>query len=381
MIYLDNAATTRPFPCAAEAVRAALTDHYFNPAANYSPAVQTDRLVRAAREHLAAVLSTAPEEILFTSGATESNNTAIRSVLKKARGRRRVISTRTEHPSVYEVLHSLESDPDTEVVYIGTNPDGSASLSELKEALTPDTALVTLMHVNNETGSVTDLAAASALIRSLAPGAVFHSDGVQAFCKLPFGPLPCDLYSLSGHKFHAPKGIGALYVRRGVPFVPFLEGGGQESGRRSGTTNVPGILGMDAALSEYRAHQSEWIAAMRALKVRMAENLLTVPDTFINGPAPEEGSPQILSVAFPGVGGEVLLNAMSEKGICLSTGSACSSKKKGANRVLTAMGIPPARQDSTVRISFCPENTAEEIDEAAGQIREAVLFLRKFKRR
>ena len=381
MIYLDNAATTRPLPAVADAVRAALTEDFFNPAANYSPAVQTAREIRSARERLAAAVHASPEEILYTSGATESNNTAIRSVLRKVRGKRRILSSRTEHPSVYEVFHSLEDDPDTEVVYLGTNPDGSVSLSDLEAALTPDTALVSLMHVNNETGSVTDLDAAAALIRAAAPGAVFHSDGVQAFCKLPFGPLPCDLYSLSGHKFHAPKGIGALYVRKGTPFVPFVLGGGQESGRRSGTTNVPGILGMDAALGAYREHQAEWVGTMRTLKIRMAENLLSVPDTFINGPAPEAGSPQILNVSFPGVGGEVLLNAMSEKGIFLSTGSACSSKKKGANRVLTAMGIPAARQDSAVRISFCPENTAQEIDDAAEQIRTAVQFLRKFKRR
>ena len=381
MIYLDNSATTRVLPEAADAAYRAMTEQFFNPASAYKAAVATERSVGAARARLADALGCAADEIIYTSGGTESNNMAVFGTLQPVRGKRRVITCISEHPSVFKTVRSRKDDPQTEVVFIGCNPDGTASLSELEAALTEDTALVSLMHVNNETGAVNDLAGAQSLNRRLSPNAVFHVDGVQAFCKLPFGGAPCDLYSVSAHKVHAPKGVGALYVKSGVKFAGGQIGGGQENKLRSGTTNVPGILGLDASLTQYRAHQDEWVAQLGACKRRLASDLLTIPDALVNGPSVEGGAPHVLNVSFPGVRGEVLLNALSEREIYVSTGSACSAHKKGKNRVLEAIGVTGARAEGAIRFSLCPFNTLEEMDAAATAVAEQVAFLRRFQRR
>ena len=381
MIYLDNSATTRVLPEAADAAYRAMTEQFYNPAGAYAPAVETERAVEAARARLAAALGARADEILFTSGGTESNNMSLFGALKSVRGKRRVVASATEHPSVYEAVRSLEGAPDTEVAFVGCHADGTVDLEELEAALTEDTAFVSIMHVNNEVGAVNDLAAVAALVKKHAPAAVFHSDGVQAFCKLPFSRPESALYSVSAHKFHAPKGVGALYVRAGTKFAGGQIGGGQERNLRSGTTNVPGVLALDAALALYREHQTEWLAGMRACKARLADALLAVPDAILNGPAVPDGAPQILNVSFPGVRGEVLVNALSERGVCVSTGSACSTHKKGKNRILAAMGVSGARAEGALRFSLCPFNTPEEMDEAATVLAEQVAFLRRYQRR
>lgn len=380
MIYLDNSATTRTLESAAQAAFRCMREDFFNPSSAYAPAARLEKRVNEARARLAATLGCRAEEIIYTSGGTESNNMAILGALRAMRGRGRIITSASEHPSVYELFRLLEQ-RGYQAVYIGTDESGAASLAELAANLTPDTALVSLMHVNNETGAVTDIAAAASLIRSRAPQAVFHVDGVQAYGKLPFGCPPCDLYSVSGHKIHAPKGVGALYVRAGLRFAGGLVGGGQEQGRRSGTTNAPGILGLDAAVAAYAAHQQEWVAAMRACKTRLAERLLSLPDAYLNGPAPEDGAPHILNVSFPGVRGEVLLHALEQREIYVSTGSACSAHKKGNNRVLAAAGVRGARQEGALRLSLCPFNTLEEMDRAAEEIGRQAAFLRRYQRR
>lgn len=380
MIYLDNSATTRTLESAAQAAFRCMREDFFNPSSAYAPAARLEKRVNEARARLAATLGCRAEEIVYTSGGTESNNMAILGALRAMRGRGRIITSASEHPSVYELFRLLEQ-RGYQAVYIGTDESGAASLAELAANLTPDTALVSLMHVNNETGTVTDIAAAASLIRSRAPQAVFHVDGVQAYGKLPFGCPPCDLYSVSGHKIHAPKGVGALYVRAGLRFAGGLVGGGQEQGRRSGTTNAPGILGLDAAVAAYAAHQQEWVAAMRACKTRLAERLLSLPDAYLNGPAPEDGAPHILNVSFPGVRGEVLLHALEQREIYVSTGSACSAHKKGNNRVLAAAGVRGARQEGALRLSLCPFNTLEEMDRAAEEIGRQAAFLRRYQRR
>lgn len=380
MIYLDNSATTRTLESAAQAAFRCMREDFFNPSSAYAPAARLEKRVNEARARLAATLGCRAEEIVYTSGGTESNNMAILGALRAMRGRGRIITSASEHPSVYELFRLLEQ-RGYQAVYIGTDESGAASLAELAANLTPDTALVSLMHVNNETGAVTDIAAAASLIRSRAPQAVFHVDGVQAYGKLPFGCPPCDLYSVSGHKIHAPKGVGALYVRAGLRFAGGLVGGGQEQGRRSGTTNAPGILGLDAAVAACAAHQQEWVAAMRACKTRLAERLLSLPDAYLNGPAPEDGAPHILNVSFPGVRGEVLLHALEQREIYVSTGSACSAHKKGNNRVLAAAGVRGARQEGALRLSLCPFNTLEEMDRAAEEIGRQAAFLRRYQRR
>lgn len=381
MIYLDNSATTRVLDSAAEAALHCMRESFYNPASAYTPAAAMEKQVDAARSRLASLIGANREEIIYTSGGTESNNTAIFGVLRAVRGKRRIITTMIEHPSVYEVFQSFEHDPNTEVVFIGVDREGHVRLDELEAALTENTALVSIMQVNNETGAINDLIGAQTRIRKLAPHALFHVDGVQGFGKMPFGKLPCDLYSLSGHKLHAPKGVGALYVRNGVRFAGGLIGGGQEQNRRSGTTNTPAILGLDAALCAYAENQQAWRKQMYDCKLRLAENLLTVEDSIINGPAPECGAPHVLNISFPGVRGEVLLHALAQKEIYVSTGSACSAHKRGKNRILNAMNITGTRQDGALRFSFCPFNTIEEMDTAAQVIKEQVAFLRRYQRR
>ena len=380
MIYLDNSATTRTLPTAAEAAQLYMCENFFNPASGYGPAVQAERDVNAARERLSRLLGASPDEILYTSGGTESNNMAIWGVLKARRGISPIVTSMVEHPSVYEVCraHQAAGNP---VQYVGVDHNGAVDLEALVASLRPETALVSIMHVNNETGAINDIGAIRELIRSHAPNAVFHMDGVQAFCKLPFAPVKCDLYSISGHKFHAPKGIGALYVKKDLRFAGGQIGGGQERNLRSGTTNTPGVMGMDAALAAYAANQSELIETMRACKIRLAKNLTQLEDVFLNGPAPEAGAPHVLNVSFMGVRGEVLLHAVEGRGLYVSTGSACSTHKKGKNRILEAMGVTGARQEGAIRFSLCPFNTLKEMDTAADIIAEQISILRRFKRR
>ena len=380
MIYLDNSATTRPLGEAVAAVKHCFEEEYYNPSSAYGPAVRVERSVNDARARLAQAMGVAPAEIVYTSGATESNNMAVIATQLARHTRGTLITTKIEHPSVFEVFRFVEKQGYT-VHYLDVDEDGTVRMDALEAALSQSTALVSIMHVNNETGAVNDIAQAFALIKARAPQAQFHVDGVQAFCKVPFSRVPCDLYSISAHKFHGPKGVGALYVRQNTPFFGGFIGGGQERGIRSGTTNTPGILGMDAALAAYRNNQAEWVSAMRINKLRLAEYIRQMPDTVINGPSPENGAPHILNASFMGVRGEVLLHALEERGILVSTGSACSAHKAGKNRVLSAMGVMGPRQEGALRFSFCPFNTAAEMDVTAQALYDTVAFLRRYKRR
>lgn len=381
MIYFDNSATTQTFPEAAERACRAMTQEYFNPAAAYNAAFQVEKTVNEARSFAASLLGASPSEIVYTSGGTESNNAAVFGTLRSAHGKKRIVTTEIEHPSVYETVMAAAKLFDAEVVFAPLSRDGSVDADGLSDVLTPDTALVSVMHVNNELGSVNDLNRIAEKVRALSPNAVFHSDGVQAFMKVGIQKLPVDLYSVSAHKLHAPKGVGLLYVRSGIRFAGGQIGGGQERNLRSGTTNVPGILGMDSALRLYSANIGEWHARMRRVKLRLYRDLSTLPDVFLNGPSIELGAPHILNLSFPGVRGEVLMHALERFGVIVSTGSACSAKKQGKNRILNALGITGARQESAIRFSFCPFNTEEEADTAANIIEEQLRLLRRYRRR
>ena len=380
LIYLDNSATTRPFKAVAETVNNCLTELYFNPASAYPQAVSIERKVEQVRLLFTQALFASPAEIIFTSGGTESNNIAIAGATEAMRNPQQFITTSVEHPSVFEVFRRLETKK-VNVEYAGVDSYGAVQLDEFKALLNENTSFISMMHVNNEVGAINDIEQAHRLIKEYAPQALFHVDGVQAFCKLPFAKLLCDMYSISGHKFNAPKGVGLLYVRKGTPFAGGFLGGGQERGLRSGTTNVPGILGMGEALNQYSKNQNEWLNGMRACKLRLAANIKSIKDTLVNGPDPQKGAPHILNISFLGVRGEVLLHALAEKGILVSTGSACSARKKNNNRVLHAMGIAGERLDGAVRFSFCPFNTLKEMDDTAQILSELVTDLRKFKRK
>jgi cysteine desulfurase len=381
MIYLDNSATTRTLPEAAEAAMAAMTGDFFNPAAAYAYGARTEKRVNEARTVIARPLKAKREEIIFTSGGTESNNAAIFGSLKGWRGPKRVITTAVEHPSVFEAVQSLQQSGDVDIVILPVNEQGYPDMNALRDALSEDTALVSMMHVNNELGTVTDLASVARLVRRYAPRAIFHADGVQAYMKVDTVNLGVDLYSVSAHKFHAPKGVGALYKRTGVRFAGGQIGGGQENNLRSGTLNVPGILGMERAVMIYEQNLSAWRQSMRACKRRLYENLMTIPDVVLNGPSLDEAAPHILNLSFLGVRGEVLLHAVEQFDVCVSTGSACAARKAGKNRILTAAGIIGPRQEGAIRFSLCPFNTAEEMDKAAQIVSDQVRFLRKYRRR
>ena len=379
MIYLDNSATTRTLDAAAEAAAKYMRQDFFNPPAAYSPAVEAERAVNAARSRLASMIHAAPEEIIYTSGGTESNNTAIFGALKARRGTGRIIVGATEHPSVYSAIMTLKGPYN--VTEARVDSTGTQDVNSLMSALSNDVAFVSIMHVNNETGAINDIPSIYKAVKQRAPGAIMHVDGVQGFLKVPFDARYCDMYSISGHKFHAPKGVGALYIKRGVRFAGGQIGGGQERNLRSGTTNTPGIMGMDAAIEYYQANLDEIRRKLMQMKLRLAKNLSFIRDAYINGPEPSLGAPHILNVSFLGVRGEVLLHALEEKGIYVSTGSACSAHKKGKNRILNAMGVVGDRQEGAIRFSICPFNTEDEMDITADVIEEQLAFLRRFKRR
>lgn len=381
MIYFDNSATTQTLPEAAQRAAAAMTQEFYNPAAAYSAAYAVEKAVNEARTFAASLLGASASEIIYTSGGTESNNMAIFGTLKTVRGKKRIVTTAVEHPSVFETANAAADAFGAELVYAPLITDGTVDVDRLAEVLTPDTALVSVMHVNNELGGVNDLNRIAAKVRALSPNAVLHADGVQAFMKVDTQKLPVDLYSVSAHKLHAPKGVGFLYVKNGVRFAGGQIGGGQERNLRSGTTNVPGILGFDTALRAYSANDTAWHAQMRRVKTRLYRNLISLPDVVLNGPAVENGAPHILNLSFLGVRGEVLMHALERYGVIVSTGSACAAKKQGKNRILNAIGVTGARQEGAIRFSFCPFNTEEEADAAANAIEEQLRFLRRYKRR
>lgn len=379
MIYLDNSATTRTLDIAADKAAEYMKNGFFNPSAAYSAAVEVERAVNSARARLAAAIHAQSDEIIYTSGGTESNNAAIFGSLKARRGGGRIIVGATEHPSVYEAVMNLKGQYSINEARVDST--GAYDIRALMQSLNSDVAFVSVMQVNNETGAINDIPAIYKAVKQRCPMAIMHVDGVQGFMKVPFDARNCDLYSVSGHKIHAPKGVGALYVKRGTRFAGGQIGGGQERNMRSGTTNVPGIMGMDAAIAHYIENADNIRQRLMNMKLRLAKNLTSIEDAYINGPAPELGAPHILNVSFLGVRGEVLLHALEEKGIYVSTGSACSSHKKGKNRILNAMNVVGERQEGAIRFSLGLYNTEEEMDTAAEEIAAQLAFLRRFKRR
>lgn len=381
MIFLDNASTTQVFEEAASRAKDAMTEFYFNPSAAYDNAYQLEKEINHCRDFAAGLMSVSPSEIYFTSGGTESNNIAIWGTLRKTRGKARIVTTMIEHPSVYETILCAAKQFGADIEYAPLNPDGTVNTHGLEQLLDDSTTFVSIMHVNNELGSVNDIQLIADLIKKHSPQAVFHSDGVQGFLKTDTCKNPCDLYSVSGHKFHAPKGVGILLMRKHVRNAGGQIGGGQENGFRSGTLNVPAILGMDTAMRVYHQNFHHFHETAQAVKFRLFQNLMMIPDTVLNGPSCEKGSCFILNMSFLGVKGEVLLHTLEQKGILVSTGSACSSRKVGKNRILSALGITGPRQEGAIRFSFSPRNTLDEIDYVSDIISREVSILRRYKRR
>lgn len=382
-VYLDNSATTRVRPEVVAAMVKAMQEEYGNPSSAHRRGQAAEQAVKAARAAVAGVLAVEPQEIFFTSGGTEANNLAILGLARaQARRGRHLITTAVEHPSVLEAFHRLEKEGFT-VTYLPVDQEGLPDLSTLQSALTGDTILVSTMYVNNEVGAVAPLAEIAALLDRCRPRPAWHVDAVQGFARLPLQPrrLGIDLVSLSAHKIQGPKGSGALYVRQGVRLEAQLLGGGQEAGLRSGTENVPGIVGLGVAARLMAAESAGACAHMGKLKARLRDRTLAeMADTVANGPQDDRGAPHILNLSFIGVKGEVLLHALEERGVYVSTGSACSSHHAPGSHVLAAMGLPAARREGAIRFSLAPSNTEDEIDYTVACLKEIVPALRALMR-
>ncbi len=380
LAYLDNSATTRPTDGVIDAMSRCMREGYFNPSSLYAPAIDSEKAMRACREELASALCVSPKGILFTSGGTEANNLAIIGTVSAMRGPQHLIVSAVEHPSVLEAFHYLEG-LGHRVTVIGVDERGQLNWAQLESALDDAPALVSCMQVNNETGALADIPRLSALVREKAPNALIHVDGVQGFLRVPFDARLVDLYTMSSHKIHGPKGVGALYVRPGVRLIPRQLGGGQEGALRSGTENTPGIAGFMEAAREMKAMPDRFQHMMEKKKLLWTLFQEAVPAAQLNGPAIEDGAPHIINISFPGVRGEVMLHALEGARIYCSTGSACSSKKRHLSPVLLAMGLDPDRVEAALRFSLSPLTQDEEIHYAAEQLETIYATLSRFKRR
>ena len=360
-IYLDSNATTKVDPEVVEAMLPYLTDYYGNPSSMHTFGGQVGKAVKQAQEKVAALLESEESEIIFTSGGTEGDNAAIRSALLAQPERRHIITTQVEHPAVLNVCKQLESQGYS-VTYLSVNRQGQLDLDELEASLTGNTALVTIMYANNETGVVFPIEQIG--LRSKESGALFHVDAVQAVGKIPLNmkTSTIDMLTLSGHKIHAPKGIGALYVRRGVRFRPMILGGGQQRGRRGGTENVSGIVALGKAAELERLHIQAATAREKQMRDRLEQTIIaTIPDCEVNG-HPTQRLPNTTNIGFKYIEGEAILLYLNQHGICASSGSACASGSLEPSHVLRSMGLPYTSLHGSIRFSLCRYTTDAEID-------------------
>lgn len=379
MIYLDHAATTKISPAARDAMIAAL-DTYGNPSSVHTLGQQASAELGRARETIARQLGASPREIYFTSGGSEGDNQALLTGAKNgaAAGKRHIISTAMEHHAVLHTLEALEQQGFS-VTYLKPDSEGRISPRRLEEAIRPDTALVSVMYVNNETGSVQPIRELAAICHG--HEIPLHTDAVQAVGHIPVDVKAdgMDFLTLSAHKFHGPRGIGALYVRRGIRLHSLIDGGGQERGKRAGTENLPGIAGMAAALEEETAQLKKHMDYVEGLRNTLVAGLREIPHARINE-SPQHHAPGIVNVSFAGVEGESLLLLLDSAGICASAGSACSAGSLEPSHVLLSMGIPRDIAQGSLRLSLDHSNTPEEVSEAIAQVRAVVERLRKMRR-
>jgi cysteine desulfurase len=360
-VYLDNNATTMVSPEVREAMIPLLGEEYGNPSSMHGLGGQAGSLLSQAREKVAAGLGCAPDEIVFTSCGTEGDNTSIRSALDSQPEKRHFITSQVEHPAVLNVAKYYES-KGYDVTYLPVDSNGCFDLEQFSESIRPDTGLVSVMYANNESGVISPIGKMAAIAKE--HGVLFHTDAVQAVGKLRINlnSLPADYLVLSGHKIHAPKGIGAMFVRRNAPFQPFMLGGHQEQGRRSGTENLPGIVGLGVAMELATQHMEDENTRVRSLRDRLEKGLLdAIPDAVVNGD-PALRLPNTLSIAFKYIEGESMLLMLDQFGICASSGSACTSGSLEPSHVLRAMGVPFTFAHGSLRFSLSTYNTDKDID-------------------
>ena len=371
MIYLDNSATTKPCSEAVEAMTLAMTENWGNPSALYNFGIDTAHLLRDARHKVAAALGAEPDRVFFTSGGTEADNWAIHGTVKRFGKRgKHIITTAIEHHAILNPLKELEAQG-FEVTYLQPDKDGRITVDTLKAALRKDTILVSIMMVNNEVGSVMPIAQMAKLVKRICPNAIFHTDAVQGFLKVPFSAktLGADLISVSSHKVHGPKGAGALYISpRLKSFPALLIGGGQESGYRSGTEGTPAIMGFSAACAATKETFAQDIATEQQLLRDLAEKISKLTSVWING---AHEAPHILSLSIPGLPTQNAINILQDAGICVSAGSACA--KGHRSHTLTAMGLAPEVMDGSFRVSICKDTTQEDLDKLYTVITERLI--------
>lgn len=372
-IYFDNSATTRQYDEVTELVAETAKNIYGNPSSLHTKGIEAEKAVRSARESIAESLGVLSKEIYFTSGGTESNNLAIRGYLDaNPRKGKHIITTKIEHPSVLEVYHHLEKQGYM-VDYIYVDENGTADIEDLRKKITPDTALISVVFVNNETGTIQKMDQIVSVRDTVNPHTVIHADAVQAYGKIPIQPekLGIGLLSVSSHKIHGPKGVGALYVSKNLKINPLFYGGGQETLLRSGTENVPGIVGFGLASKLTIGKIKENFEKAALIKANFIE-LLAAAQIDHCVLSPKDGSPYILSIAFENIRAEVLLHHLEQKGIFVSTGSACSSRKNTRSHVLAAMKVPVQLIDGAIRFSFSGFNTQKEVIQAVEAIKEII---------
>lgn len=383
--YLDNSATTRCFDSVAQLTAKIMCEDYGNPSSMHRKGMQAEGYIRYAKDVISKNLKVSPKEIFFTSGGTESDNLALRgAAYANCRRGRHLITTSIEHPAILQTMQYLEQQG-FEVTYLPVDEWGRVRLCDLEQAIRQDTVLVSIMHTNNEIGSLQPIAEAGELIRRVNPNTLFHVDAVQGYGKFRIYPkrMNIDMLSVSAHKIHGPKGVGFLYVGERVKIRPVIFGGGQQRGLRSGTENVPGIAGMAKAVEEIYRNPDAGQERMYVLRQMLAEGVERLDGVRVNGLPGRESAPHVLSVSFPGVRSEVLLHALEEKGIYVSAGSACASNhpETSGSATLREIGLSKELMESTIRFSFSVFTTEEEIQYTLQALYEIVPMLRRFTRR
>lgn len=383
-VYLDNSATTKCYESVRQLVGKVMCEDYGNPSSMHRKGVEAEKYVKYSKEAIAKLLKVQPKEIVFTSGGTESDNLAL---IGTARGRKRagnhLITSSVEHPAILNTMRYLEEEEGFRVTYLPVDKNGRICLDALKEALCRETILVSVMYVNNEMGAVQPIEEAVQIVKSYNSNIYFHVDAVQGYGKYRIYPkrLGIDMLSVSGHKIHGPKGIGALYINEKVKIRPIVFGGEQQKNVRSGTENVPGIAGLGLASEEIYRNLDMKVAEMRRLKARFIEGLREMDHIIINGLCDEQSAPHIISVGFQGIRSEVLLHTLEDSGIYVSAGSACASNHPQTSGVLKAIGLEREYLESTLRFSLSEFTTEEEIDYTLKTLYNCVPMLRRYRRR
>ena len=382
-IYLDNSATTRPYDDVIDIMMKVYREDYGNPSSKHYKGVDSEKYVKEAREIIAKSLKASAREILFTSGGTESDNTALIgcAMAGKRRGNH-IITTKIEHPAILETTEYLKKQG-FDITYLNVDKQGLVDLEQLKNSLTHETIIVSVMHTNNEIGSVQPLEEIGKIIKAFDKDILFHVDAVQGYGKFNIVPKKAniDLMSVSGHKIHGPKGIGFLYIKEGTKILPYIMGGGQQGGMRSGTENVPAIAGMAQAVKNIYENLEEDRQRMYDLRDQVINGVSSIEGVQINGMPERQGAPHIISISVKNVRAEVLLHSLEEKNIYVSSGSACASNKNTVSDTLRAIGLDKEYLDSTIRVSLSVFNTKEDIKALVSALKDIIPELRKYTRR